>query len=227
MLQGFVLCDGGVDLLQISHQRLDVLITHKAGGGTDLMDDAPLHLAVGIDRANGLHKTLQAIHTEQIDVQNSPAFEVIQHIQPEFAALVLPNPHAQDILRAIHCNTQNHIRCLRLIRMILLHLVMDGLQKYERIHRLQGSVLPRCDLRHNLLADLTYQLRRDVHIVQALDLLRDVPLAHSAGIQPQNFLFHPICIPAVLANDLRLIFSVSIPRNLHFHRSQLGFYRLF
>lgn len=58
MLQGFVLSDGGVDLLQISHQRLDVLITHKAGGGTDLMDDAPLHLAVGIDRANGLHKTL-------------------------------------------------------------------------------------------------------------------------------------------------------------------------
>ena len=36
------------------------------------MDDAPLHLAVGIDRPDGLHKALQPVHTEQIDIQNSP-----------------------------------------------------------------------------------------------------------------------------------------------------------
>ncbi len=33
------------------------------------MDNVPLHLAVGIDRANGFYKTLQAIHAEQMDVQ--------------------------------------------------------------------------------------------------------------------------------------------------------------
>ena len=29
VFQGFILCDGGVDLLQVSHQRLDVLIADK------------------------------------------------------------------------------------------------------------------------------------------------------------------------------------------------------
>ena len=36
----------------------------KAGRGADLVDDAPLYLALGIDRPNGLHKTLQTVHAE-------------------------------------------------------------------------------------------------------------------------------------------------------------------
>ena len=150
MLQGFVPGDAGADLLQISHQRLDVLIAHKAGGGADLMDNAPLHLAVGIDRRDGLHKACQTVHTEQIYVQNSSAFEVVQHIQPEFAALVLPNPHTKDIFRAIHGDAQNHIRRLGLVLMVFLHLVVDGVQKYDRIDCFQRPVLPCCDF----LADM-------------------------------------------------------------------------
>ena len=73
------------------------------------MDDAPLYLAVGINSPNSFHEAFQTVHTEQINIQNSPAFELIQHIQPEFAALVLPNPNAQDILCAIHGDAQNHI----------------------------------------------------------------------------------------------------------------------
>ena len=37
IFQSLVLGDGGVDLLQIRHQGLDILIAHKAGGGADLM----------------------------------------------------------------------------------------------------------------------------------------------------------------------------------------------
>lgn len=58
IFQGFVLGDSGINLLQICHQRLDVLIADKAGRGADLVDDAPLYLALGIDRPNGLHKWL-------------------------------------------------------------------------------------------------------------------------------------------------------------------------
>ena len=45
VFQGLIFGNGGVDLFQIGHQRLEVLVAHKAGGGADLMDDAPLHLA--------------------------------------------------------------------------------------------------------------------------------------------------------------------------------------
>ncbi len=56
IFQSLILGDSGVNLLQIRHQWLDVLITDKAGEGADLMDDAPLHLAVGISSPNGFHE---------------------------------------------------------------------------------------------------------------------------------------------------------------------------
>ena len=71
---------------------------------------------------------------------------------------MLPNPYAQNVFRAVHGNAQHHIGRLCPVLVILLHFVVDGVQKYERIHRLQGPVLPRCDLRHDLFADFAYQL---------------------------------------------------------------------
>ena len=68
VFQSLILGDSGIDLLQIRHQRLDVFIADKAGGGTDLMDDAPLHLAAGIDCPNGFHEAFQTVHTEQINI---------------------------------------------------------------------------------------------------------------------------------------------------------------
>ena len=111
---------------------------------------------------------------------------------------MLPDPDAQDVLCAVHGDAQNHICRLGLVLMVFLHLVVDGIQKHEEIHHLQRPVLPRRGLWHDLLADLAHQLRRDVHVVQTLDLLRDVPLAHPADVQPQNFLLHPVSVPTVL-----------------------------
>ena len=118
----------------------------------DLVDDAPLYLAAGIDRPNGFHEALQAVHAEQIHIPNPLAFEIVQHIQPKFAALVLPDPDAQDVLCAVHGDAQNHIGCLGLALMVFLHLVVDSVQKYEGIYRLQRPVLPRRDLWHDILA---------------------------------------------------------------------------
>ena len=38
---------GSIDFLQISHHLLDVFPADEAGGGTNLMDDAPLQTALG------------------------------------------------------------------------------------------------------------------------------------------------------------------------------------
>ncbi len=48
MFQGFVLCNRGINLLQIRHERLDVFVAGKTCGGADLVDDTALHLAVGV-----------------------------------------------------------------------------------------------------------------------------------------------------------------------------------
>lgn len=70
------------------------------------MDNATLETALGIDRLDSLHHSAEPISAEQINVHNSPAFEVVQHIQPKFAALVLAYPHTEKVHPAIHGDTQ-------------------------------------------------------------------------------------------------------------------------
>ena len=84
------------------------------------MDNAALKAALGIDRLDGLHHAAESIGAEQIYIHNSPAFEVIQHIQPKFAALVFTDPHAENILPAIHRDTQDYISGLCHISVIRL-----------------------------------------------------------------------------------------------------------
>ena len=78
---------------------------------------------------------------------------------------MLPDPHTENVLTAIHGDAKNHIGRLRHISVILLDLVMDRVHKDEGIDAFQRSVLPRRDLRHDLLTDFADQLRRNFHII--------------------------------------------------------------
>jgi len=105
---------------------------------------------------------------------------------------------------------------------IFLDLVVDGIHEDKRIDALQRPVLPDIDLRHDLLADFTDQLRGDFYIVKALDLLSDVPLAHSTGVEGQNLIFHAFGIAVIFADDLGLIVALAVSGNLDVDFSQLG-----
>ena len=146
------------------------------------MDDAPLQTALGIHRLNGLHHAAQTVRAEQINIQNAPTFEVIQHIQPKFAALMLPNPDTQNVFSAVHGDAQNHIGRLGHIAVILLDLVMDGIHDDKGVKAFQRTVLPGVDLRHDFLTDFAYQFRGDFHIIKAFDLLGNVLLTHATGV---------------------------------------------
>ena len=186
------------------------------------MDDAPLQTAPGIHCLDGFHHTAQPIGAEQIYIQNAPAFEVIQHIQPKFAALVLADPDTQNVLPAVHSDTKNHIRCLGHIPVILFDLVVNGVHEDERIDVLQGTVLPGSDLRHDLFTDFCHQLRGNLHVVQLFDLLGDVPLAHAAGVQGQNLVLHAVCIAVIFADDFRFIIALAVSGYLDVDLTQLG-----
>ena len=79
---------------------------------------------------------------------------------------------------------------------------------------------------HFILSNLTDQLRGNFHTVEFLDLLRDVSLAHSTGIQSQNFLFHPFCVPVVLPDDFRFIVPLPVTGHLDLNLAELGLDRL-
>ena len=72
-----------------THLKLDVLVADILGGAADLVDDTPLQSALGIHRLDCLHYAAKTVGAEQVNVQNTPAFEVIQHTQPKFAAFIL------------------------------------------------------------------------------------------------------------------------------------------
>ena len=73
------------------------------------MDNAALQTALGIHRLGSLYHPLQTVGAKQIHIQNTPAFEVVQHIQSEFAAFMLPNPHAQNVFVPVNSDPQHHI----------------------------------------------------------------------------------------------------------------------
>ena len=202
--------DGGIDLLQVGGHFLDVFVADILGGAADLVYDAPLQTALGIYRLNGLHHAAQAVGAEQINIQNAPAFEIIQHVQPKFAALMLSDPHAQNVLPTVHSDAQNYIGRLGHITVILLDLVVDGVHEDEGIDGLQGPILPGVDLWHDFFTDLAHQFRRNLHVVQALDLLGNVPLAHAAGVQGQDLVLHALGVPVVFADDLRFVIALPV-----------------
>ena len=147
------------------------------------MNDATLDLCIWKSCFNSLSETCQTVNAEQKYIFNSTGFELIQHIQPKFTALIFANPYSENIFLTVKIDAQNYICSLRDILMIFLDLVMNCIHKHKRIYSFKRSVLPCSHIGHNLLADFADKLGRDFYIIQIFDLFGNITLAHSAGIE--------------------------------------------
>ena len=147
------------------------------------MNDTTLDLCVRKSRFNSLSESCQTVHAEQKHILNSTSFEFIQHIQPEFTALIFANPYTENVFLTVKIDAKNYIGCLRDILMILLDLVMNCIHKNKRIYCFKRSILPSSHIGHNLLTYLADKLGGDFYIIQIFDLLCNITLAHSAGIK--------------------------------------------
>ena len=147
------------------------------------MNDATLNLCVRKSRFNSLSETSQSVHAEQKYIFNSTSFELVQHIQPKFTALIFANPYAENIFLTVKIDAQNYICSLRDILMIFLDFVMNCIHKHKRIYSFKRSVLPCSHIGHNLLTYLADKLWRDFYIIQIFDLFGNITLTHSAGIK--------------------------------------------
>ena len=147
------------------------------------MNDATLDLCIWKSRFNSLSETCQTVHAEQKYILNSTSFELVQHIQPKFTALIFANPYSENIFLTVEIDAQNYIRSLRDILMIFLDLVMNCIHKNKRIYCFKRSILPSSHIGHNLLADFADKLGRDFYIIQIFDLFGNITLAHSTGIK--------------------------------------------
>lgn len=130
------------------------------------MNDTTLDLCVRKSRFNSLSESCQTVHAEQKHILNSTSFELVQHIQPEFTALIFTNPYAENIFLSVKIDAQNYICSFRYILMIFLDFVMDCIHKHKRIYCFKRSILPSSHIGHNLLADFADKLGRDFYIIQ-------------------------------------------------------------
>jgi hypothetical protein len=63
--------------------------------------DASLDLRLWEDRVDGLREALQAVHHRDQHILDAAVFQLGHHAQPEFGALRLLDPDAQNLLGAI------------------------------------------------------------------------------------------------------------------------------
>lgn len=139
------------------------------------MNDATLNLCIWKSRLNGLSETCQTIHAEQKYILISTGFEFIQHIQPEFTALVFANPYAENIFPPVKIDAQNYICRFRDILMIFLDLVMNCIHKYKRIHCFKRSVLLVSYIRHYIFSCLKANINFAQHETSKMQLFFSIP----------------------------------------------------
>ena len=65
---------------------------------------------------------------------------------------------------------------------------MDAVHEDERVYRVQVTGLPFFYLREDLICDLADHLRRRINAIQVVQLVVDVPGAHTAGIEGDHLL---------------------------------------
>lgn len=127
---------------------------------------------------------------------------------------MLSNLDTQNVFSSVHGDAQNHIGCLGHIAVILFDLVMDGIHEDKGVDAFQRPILPGIDLGHNFLGNLAHQFRGDFHIIEAFDLLGNIPLAHAAGIQGQNLILHALGVSVIFADDFGLEVPLAVSGNL-------------
>ena len=132
----------GVDRLQICHERLYVLVGYIFAGIPELMDDAVLNLCLGEHCFNRCGKPGQIIRASDENILNIPVFQAIEYRCPEFGALIFTDPHTQNVLLAVRIDTNGNIDSLLDDLSLAAHMVVDGIEKNDRVDGLQRPLLP-------------------------------------------------------------------------------------
>ena len=79
LIKGRLPVHGSIDLFQISHKSLDILVGDELGTVPYLMDDASLDFRLGENGGNRLRKSCQPINAGNQDILNAAIFQAIHN----------------------------------------------------------------------------------------------------------------------------------------------------
>lgn len=125
----------------------------------------------------------EAVHAEEQHILHTAVSQIAEHSHPEPGTLVGSHSNAGYLLVSFRCDAQHHTGRPAQNPAVFPDLVVNAVHKHERIHRVQRLGLPFPDLRRNFVRDLTDHLGRHLYPIQILQLVVDIPGAHSPAIE--------------------------------------------
>ena len=187
------------------------------------MNNTVLNLSLRKNCLNCRRKATQIVRTGDKNIFNPTVAQTVQYSCPVFCAFVFTNPHAENIFVPVQINANRDIDSLLHDVSIAAHMIVDRIQKYYRVDRLQRPLLPfLCD-RQNLIRNAAYRRIRDIYAVNILDMCFDIAGCHALGIHRQNLLLDILTDTGlILFQQLRLKFTLAIPRNCYFYIAETG-----
>jgi len=186
------------------------------------MHHARLHDRARPDRPDRLGQALEAVADQHQHVGDAAVLQLGQHVQPVLGALTaVTGPDHEDV--AVAVDGDRHGQVDRPVRdLTVADLDVDGVDEHDRIHPVQGPVLPLRHPVHHLVRDGGYGLFRHVSPVHLGQVSGDLSVGQALGRQRQHHVVNAGQPPLPFAHDLRLESARRIARNPHLDRSDVG-----
>ena len=220
-LAGGRIC-GAIDRAQGLRDALAILPGSKIHRMADEVDDAGLHDSLRKNGVNGLWKTLQAIHDGDQNVLGAAGLELVDDAQPEFGALGLFDPDAENLLSAVRQHAERDVDCLVAHKAFVADLDPNGIEEHQRVAQVERPVLPLRNLVQHRVSDRRDQVRRNLDAIEFLEMAADLPNRHPARIHRDDLVVEIRKPALVLGNQLGVEGAGPIPRHRKRHLRGAG-----
>ena len=215
-----------IDRAQRLRDALAILPGGKIHRMADQVDDASLNDGLRENGINGLRKALQAVDDGDENVLDSAGLELVDDAQPEFGALGLFDPDAENLLGAVRQDAERDVDRLVAHEAFVADLDPNGIEEHQRVADIERPVLPFRHLVQHRVGDRRDQVRRNIDAVEFLKMAADLAHRHPARIHRDDLVVE-IREPALVFGDqLRIERPGPIPRHRQRHLRGAGQNRL-
>src|SRR5262249_44518761 len=159
------------------------------------------------------------------DVLDTAVFQLVHDAQPEFGALILLEPEAEDFLGAVGAYAQRDMHRLVADQPFIPDLDPQRVKENQRIDLFQRARLPGGDLLQHRIGDRADQIRRDLNAIEIAQMADDLARAHATRVHRNDLVVEPRKATLVLGDQLRIKAGLAVTWNLQLDLAAVGNHR--
>ena len=190
------------------------------------MDHAGLDHGVGPGRLDRLGQARQPVAAHDQHVSDAAVGEFGAHASPEGGALVGLHPDPQDVLDALHVDSDGDVGRLVGHPPAVADLDTDRVEVDHRVELLQRATLPLQDGVGDGVGDVADRPRDQLCPQGGVQVVADLAHRHPAGVQADDHAVQPVHAPLALAHQAGRERAGAVAGDLDLERAHLGVHRL-